>query len=156
MAPKKKAAEGAEAAAAGGEAKFSWTPENDRTLLLLSLGRNIGTADYEKFVTALPAGANFQGVRQRISKLRMEQKKKYEDLGWELTTQATTKTKAPVTPRKRKGGEEGETGEDTPAQAKKPRAKKGAKSEEKVYDDEDSGDVKAEEGIKEEQADEAI
>jgi hypothetical protein len=37
------------------------------------------------------AGANFQGVRQRISKLRGEQKKKYEDMGWELTAEASLK-----------------------------------------------------------------
>ncbi|KAF1933397.1 uncharacterized protein M421DRAFT_195917 [Didymella exigua CBS 183.55] len=155
MPPKKKTADGAEAAASGGETKFSWTPENDRIVLLLSFGRNIGPADYVKFVTALPAGANFQGVRQRISKLRMEQKKKYEDLGWELTTEATAKAKAPATPKKRKGGDE-EGGEETPSKAKNPRAKKTLKFEETVQDDdEEAGDVKSEEGVKEE-ADEEV
>ncbi|KAF3049654.1 hypothetical protein E8E11_008407 [Didymella keratinophila] len=149
---KKKAADTGEA---GGQNKpFSWTPENDRTLLLLSLSRNIGPADYEKFVTAMPAGASYQGVRQRISKLRMEQKAKYEELGWELTTEATAKTKAPATPKKRKDSQEAEAGEGMPAKAKKQRAKKASKSEETAHDDDkDVGDVKAEEGVKEEQVD---
>ncbi|KAL1608735.1 hypothetical protein SLS59_001925 [Nothophoma quercina] len=149
MPPKKKTPEVGDATTSSGETKFSWTPENDRTLLLLSLGRNVGTADYEKFVTAVPAGANFQGVRQRISKLRVEQKKKYEELGWELTTEATTKAKTPATPKKRKGGDE-EGGQETPV--KKGRAKKAAKSEDKVQDDEE-GDVKGE-GFKEEEEEE--
>ena len=95
------------------------------------------------------AGANFQGVRQRISKLRVEQKKKYEELGWELTTEATTKAKTPATPKKRKGGD-GEGGQETPV--KKSRAKKAAKSEDKVQDD-DEGDAKGE-GLKEEDEEE--
>lgn len=34
--------------------KFSWTPENDRTLLLLCFGRNTSPADYHNFIFALP------------------------------------------------------------------------------------------------------
>ncbi|KAF2631309.1 hypothetical protein BU25DRAFT_227445 [Macroventuria anomochaeta] len=154
MPPKKKTEQGAEATAINVETKFSWTPENDRTLLLLSLGRNIGTADYEKFVTALPAGANFQGVRQRICKLRAEQKKKHEDMGWELTREATAKTKAPATPKKRKSSEEDGDGE-TPVKAKKARARKGAKSEETVQNDDEDNGGKGE-GVKEENVDQAV
>lgn len=86
----------------------------------------------------------------------MEQKKKYEDLGWELTTEATTRAKTPATPKKRKGSEESGAGEETPAKAKKLRAKKGAESEEKAQDDgEEGADVK--EGVKEEEeVDEAV
>jgi hypothetical protein len=63
---------------------------------------------------------------------------------------------APATPRKRKGSDE-EGGEETPSKVKKPRANKAFKSEEIAQDDDDdAGDVKAEEGIKEEPIDESI
>lgn len=91
---------------------------------------------------------NWNGVRQRIGKFRSEQKKMFEDLGWDVAD-TPAKTKAPATPRKRKmAGEEGEgEGDETPSKANKGRAKK-VKSEERVIDEEeeDGGEV----GVKEE------
>lgn len=82
---------------------------------------------------------NWNGVRQRISKFRGEQKKKFEELGWDAVGGAVgggggdtpAKSKAPATPRKRKGGadNDGGEGQETPSKAKKGRAEK-VKSEE--------------------------
>lgn len=84
----------------------------------------------------------------------MEQKTKYEELGWELTTEATAKTKAPAPPKKRKRSEEGE---GTPVKTKKPCPKKAFKPGEASHDDdEDPGGMTADEGVKEEQAEEFI
>jgi hypothetical protein len=46
-----------------------------------------------------PAGTSVKGVQVRVSKLRVEQRKLYEEYGWTLPDGAA-KTKAPVTPRK--------------------------------------------------------
>jgi hypothetical protein len=63
---------------------------------------------------------------------------------------------APATPKKRKDSED-EGGEVTPTKVKKPRAKIAFKSDEIVQDDdEDAGDVKAEEGVKEEPVEESV
>ncbi|KAJ4402266.1 hypothetical protein N0V91_007299 [Didymella pomorum] len=143
--PVKKKTEADAETAASGETKFSWTPENDRILLLLALGRATGPADYEKFVSAL-SGANFQGVRQRISKLRMEQKRKYEDMGWELTTEATAKAKAEPqakAPAKRKDSAdvgEGKAGSAAGETTGKPKAKKPRAKRSKDADEAGSGD----------------
>ncbi|KAF2254060.1 hypothetical protein BU26DRAFT_234765 [Trematosphaeria pertusa] len=83
--PPKKSAAAAKAEHGDGEGdKFRWTPENDRRLLILALRGNVTGADYHEFVKAMPAGASFQGVRQRLGKLRREQQQIYEDMGWTL------------------------------------------------------------------------
>ncbi|CAI6333378.1 unnamed protein product [Periconia digitata] len=80
MPPKKTAA--AAAPAADGEQKFSWTVENERRLLILCIGRGtISGNEYREFLKAMPAGASFEGVRQRFGKLKREQKAIYEECG---------------------------------------------------------------------------
>ncbi|KAJ4989381.1 hypothetical protein SVAN01_05106 [Stagonosporopsis vannaccii] len=125
-----------------GEGTWKWTPENDRTLFLLILGRGaLGKEEYEKIAAALSPNVNWNGVRQRISKFRGEQKKKFEELGWDVAGDTPVKGKATATPRKHKaGGEEGE-GVETPSKGKKTRAKQEVKSEEVVANEEKSGEV---------------
>ncbi|KAF3038102.1 hypothetical protein E8E12_003993 [Didymella heteroderae] len=136
---------------------WKWTPENDRTLFLMMMGRGtVGKYDYGQMATALSSKTNWNAVRQRVEKFRQEQKAKFEDLGWALPDGSPAKAKAaPATPKKRKGSDE-EGGDETPSKTKKPRAKKAPKSEETVHDDEEVGAVDAEEGIKEEQVDETV
>ena len=103
-------------------------------------------------MTNVTAGASFNGLRNRYSRLRMEMKKRYEELGWripETTSGRGTprKSRAPVTPKKRKGSEEegAEVADDpeTPVKTKKSRGKKeegkkkGAKLEKMVRDESD-------------------
>ncbi|KAJ4313359.1 hypothetical protein N0V94_006991 [Neodidymelliopsis sp. IMI 364377] len=171
MPPKKKTTYTTDATISeAGETKFGWTPENDRALLILTFGRNPTTEDYQKFVTALPAGASYNGVKIRCSKLRMEMKKRYEKLGWEVLDTAPAKAKgsagAGAASKKRKAADDGDgngdgaadaDAEETPVTSKKPRAKKGeakkgeakkkkgVKSEEVVVEDEE-GEVGREEG----------
>ncbi|KAF2676737.1 hypothetical protein K458DRAFT_410209 [Lentithecium fluviatile CBS 122367] len=94
--PPKKAAAGKAAATspvldAGGEVKFTWTPENERLLLLLAARSSIGRADYTEFLKAMPtntrspsAGCTFEGLRQKFQKMRREQREIYDKMGWVL------------------------------------------------------------------------
>ncbi|KAF2181772.1 hypothetical protein K469DRAFT_588636, partial [Zopfia rhizophila CBS 207.26] len=70
-----------------------WTAENDRKLLILTQGRSLMQDDYNQLVTAFP-GTNFNGVRIRVSKLRVEQRKMYEELGWTLHDAGTPSSKS--------------------------------------------------------------
>ncbi|KAF2639004.1 hypothetical protein P280DRAFT_481775 [Massarina eburnea CBS 473.64] len=84
MSPKKAAA-APKADAVGDDAnlKFTWTVENERKLLLLCMGRpNLNPNDYREFINALPAGANYNGVRIKVSKFRIEQRAIYAEQGW--------------------------------------------------------------------------
>ncbi|KAF2999443.1 hypothetical protein E8E13_007793 [Curvularia kusanoi] len=124
-----KASNKTDKAATTGETTFRWTPENDRALLILCLGRTVGPVDYTKFVDALPEGANYQGIRQRVGKLRAEQKTKYDEMNWELTAEASVqplKPKSSTASRKRKGkADEDEEGGEEP-KPKKVQGKAGA------------------------------
>ncbi|KAF2128347.1 hypothetical protein P153DRAFT_35311 [Dothidotthia symphoricarpi CBS 119687] len=135
MPPKKKVAATSEGAENGdsNDSTFRWTAENDRTLLILTLGRTLGPDDYHKLVEALP-GSNYNGVRIRVSKYRVEQRKRFDELGWEMPegvkAPATPRKKEPATPRKKRDASEvagGDDGAETPK--KKPRAKKTKKVE---------------------------
>ncbi|KZM21830.1 uncharacterized protein EKO05_0003145 [Ascochyta rabiei] len=64
-----------------GETKFGWTAENDRLLLILTMGRTLTTDDYSRLVDAIP-GSNYNGVRIRASRMRIEQRSRFEALGW--------------------------------------------------------------------------
>ncbi|KAI4915387.1 uncharacterized protein J4E92_009341 [Alternaria infectoria] len=149
MPPKKKT--GDDGADTGGDGKFRWTAENERTLLLLAMNRGTLTKDdYHKMVGAFPgpAGTNWDAIRQRFIKMRKEQRALCEQLGWPLPCDAEkTPTKTPgKSPKKReKGG--AEKGEDGAAEvagemespAKKPRARKGKKEVVKKEVEEDGG-----------------
>ena len=99
------------------------------------------------------AGANYNGVRQRISKFRKEQRARMEELGWTLPDGATeTPTKTPTkSPKKRtaaaeKSDEGGDAEVESPT--KKPRARKPkketARKEIKVEDMADVGEMEDE------------
>lgn len=99
------------------------------------------------------AGANYNGVRQRISKFRKEQRARMEELGWTLPDDATeTSTKTPTkSPKKRTvATEKSDKGGDAEAEfpTKKPRARKPkketAKKEIKVEDMADGGKMEDE------------
>ncbi|RYO15438.1 hypothetical protein AA0111_g11662 [Alternaria arborescens] len=152
MPPKKKvvADESAEAAGDG--------------LFILIIERQLTTEDYHKIVEALPPGANYNGVRQRISKFRKEQRARMEELGWALPD--GTATKAPVktptkSPKKRAvATEKSDEGGDAEAESptKKPRARKpkkeNAKKEIKIEDMADGGEME-DEGVQREAAEDA-
>ena len=61
---------------------------------LLQLTRSIGT--------------NYNGVRIRVSKFRVEQRKLFEELGWEKLESTPAKPKATGMSKKRKGKDDGE------------------------------------------------
>ncbi|KAF2868507.1 hypothetical protein BDV95DRAFT_609984 [Massariosphaeria phaeospora] len=110
MPPKKATAARGENGEPAGDDKFRWTAEHDRTLLILTMGRTLAGKDYHDLVQALPGtvppellpafsapstpsppsqlthtpGTNFNGVRIRVSKLRIEQRKLMTELGWDL------------------------------------------------------------------------
>ncbi|CAN9385007.1 unnamed protein product [Alternaria alternata] len=150
MPPKKKIAD--EGAEAGGDGKFSWTADNERTLLLLTMGRTITSDDHHKLVEALPPGTNWNAIRQRFGKMRKEQRARMEELGWTLPDGATeTPTKTPTkSPKKRTvATEKSDEGGDAEAESptKKPRARKPketAKKEIKVEDMADGGEMEDE------------
>ncbi|KAB2100556.1 hypothetical protein AG0111_0g11262 [Alternaria gaisen] len=151
MPPKKKIAD--EGAEAGGDGKFSWTTDNERTLLLLTMGRTITSDDHHKLVEALPPGTNWNAIRQRFGKMRKEQRARMEELGWTLPDGATeTPTKTPTkSPKKRTvATEKSDEGGDAEAESptKKPRARKPkketAKKEIKVEDMADGGEMEDE------------
>lgn len=82
------------------------------------------------YTDSIPAGTNWNAIRQRFSKLRKDQAKRFEELGWELpdgaASKTSTKTPAKTTPKKRAGGGGGEEGVEveTESPTKKPRARK--------------------------------
>ncbi|KAI4678922.1 uncharacterized protein J4E88_006210 [Alternaria novae-zelandiae] len=148
MPPKKKVA-----AAEGGEAEggaFRWTLENANKLLILTQGRYLTGEDYERLVSVFP-GTNLNGVKIKVSRFRVEQRKLFDEYGWTLPDGGAVLKKTP-TPRKNKKrdteaeGEEDE--EDETPKAKKPRGRKAkAKKEacvEAEAEEEDSKDVKEE------------
>ncbi|CAN9218167.1 unnamed protein product [Alternaria alternata] len=156
MPPKKKvvADESAEAAGDG----------NERALFILIIERQLTTDDYHKIVEALPPGANYNGVRQRISKFRKEQRARMEELGWALPDGTATKAPAKTpnkSPKKRAvATEKSDEGGDAEAESptKKPRARKPkketAKKEIKVEDMADGGEME-DEGAQKEAAEDA-
>ncbi|KAI4704910.1 hypothetical protein J4E89_009495 [Alternaria sp. Ai002NY15] len=151
MPPKKKVA-----AAEGGEAEggaFRWTLENANKLLILTQGRYLTGEDYERLVSVFP-GTNLNGVKIKVSRFRVEQRKLFDEYGWTLPDGGAVLKKTP-TPRKNKkrdaeaeGEEDEEDEEDKTPKAKKPRGRKAkAKKEESVeaeVEEEDSKDVKEE------------
>ncbi|KAI4640615.1 hypothetical protein J4E93_008205 [Alternaria ventricosa] len=137
MPPKKKT--GDDGAEAGGDGKFRWTAENERTLLLLAMNRGTLTKDdYHKMVGAFPGpGTNWDAIRQRFIKMRKEQRALCEQLDWPLPCDAEkTPSKTPgKSPKKRGAADKGEEGGDgaggdagvageMESPAKKPRARK--------------------------------
>ncbi|ORY09905.1 hypothetical protein BCR34DRAFT_363062 [Clohesyomyces aquaticus] len=82
------------AGAAEGEKKFSWTPENDRKLMVLMLGTtNLTQTDVEKLLRFFP-GTTFNGIKIRYSRLRGEQRKLHEDAGEAIPGATSTSTAA--------------------------------------------------------------
>ncbi|KAI4653157.1 uncharacterized protein J4E79_008670 [Alternaria viburni] len=153
MPPKKKVA-----AAEGGDAEggaFRWTLENANKrnqLLILTQGRYLTGEDYERLVSVFP-GTNLNGVKIKVSRFRVEQRKLFDEYGWTLPDGGAVLKKTP-TPRKNKkrdaeeeAGDGDDVEEETP-KAKKPRGRKSkAKKEESVeaeVEEEDSGKVKEE------------
>ncbi|KAI4607244.1 hypothetical protein J4E83_009700 [Alternaria metachromatica] len=150
MPPKKKVA-----AAEGGEAEggaFRWTLENANKLLILTQGRYLTGEDYERLVSVFP-GTNLNGVKIKVSRFRVEQRKLFDEYGWTLPDGGAVLKKTP-TPRKNKkrdaeedAGEEDGVEDETP-KAKKPRGRKAkVKKEESVeaeVEEEDGGGVKEE------------
>ncbi|KAI4653158.1 uncharacterized protein J4E79_008671 [Alternaria viburni] len=145
MPPKKKT--GDDGAEAGGDGKFRWTAENERTLLLLAMNRGTLTKDdYHKMVGAFPgpAGTNWDAIRQRFIKMRKEQRALCEKLDWPLPGDAEkTPTKTPgKSSKKREKGEEGgdaEVAGEMESPTKKPRARKPKKEVVKKEVEEDDG-----------------
>ncbi|OCK95212.1 uncharacterized protein K441DRAFT_695751 [Cenococcum geophilum 1.58] len=76
----------------------NWTTENDRKLLLHVMNRpNLKPADHDQLVTIFP-GATRNSIAVRLSKLRVEQRKAYDALGWALPEAQSART---VGPRKK-------------------------------------------------------
>ena len=103
---------------------------------------------------AYSAGTNWNAIRQRFSKLRKDQQKRFEELGWEMTDGAAVKTPKTTTPKKRSVGEDGAgDGGETPT--KKPRARKGKKEivKKEVAEDDMLGE---DAGVKEELVEEDV
>ncbi|KAI4678921.1 uncharacterized protein J4E88_006209 [Alternaria novae-zelandiae] len=166
MPPKKKTA-----AAEGGA--FRWTLENEKKLLILTQGRYLTAEDYERIVGVFP-GTSIKGVQVRVSLLRVEQRKLYEEYGWTLP-EGGAKAKTPVTtPRKTPGGKkrgvdavegDGLDEDEVATPSKKPHAKKAktkSKKEESAEDaveedgsEEGGGDGKNV-GVKDEVLDEEL
>ncbi|KAH6848477.1 hypothetical protein BKA58DRAFT_473942 [Alternaria rosae] len=159
MPPKKKVTE--DGADIGGDGKFCWTPENERTLLLLAMNRGTLTKDdYYKMVGAFPgpAGTNWDAIRQRFIKMRKEQRALCEQLDWPLPSGAEkTPRKTPnKSPKKRgAGGEKGEEGGDAEvagemeSPTKKPRARKPKEEfvKKEVEEDDGLGDIESDEDL---------
>ncbi|KAI4915388.1 uncharacterized protein J4E92_009342 [Alternaria infectoria] len=146
MHPKKKVA-----AAEGGEA------EGGRNqLLILTQGRYLTSEDYERLVSVFP-GTNLNGVKIKVSRFRVEQRKLFDEYGWTLPDGGAVLKKTPTPRKNKKRGAEAEAGEgddveeETP-KAKKPRGRKAkakgkAKKEacvEAEVEEEDDGKVKDE------------
>ncbi|KAI8940604.1 hypothetical protein NX059_001877 [Plenodomus lindquistii] len=118
---------------------FRWTPELERKLLVLIQGRQLNGAEYERLLSVFP-GTNLNGVKIRCSRLRVEQRRLYEEYGWDIESGL-------VFAKKR--GAKALDGEGEKA-AKKPRVKKGGK---KGGGEEAQGDevVKEDEVLEEEE-----
>ncbi|KAK4548414.1 hypothetical protein LTR36_009324 [Oleoguttula mirabilis] len=56
--------------------KMKWTAENDRTLLLYGLGREISTREYAIIAAEFPEQPTPKSIQERLTKLRAEQLKK--------------------------------------------------------------------------------
>ncbi|KAH7386779.1 hypothetical protein DE146DRAFT_182442 [Phaeosphaeria sp. MPI-PUGE-AT-0046c] len=124
MPPKKSTPKTAASATEDGNGKFLWTVENERKLLILTQGRYLTGEDYERLTTVFP-GTTKKAITVRVSKLRVEQRDLYKELGWEL----------PEGGAKRKASG---AGEESPAKKARSPTKKGKKSdEEKVVEEED-------------------
>jgi hypothetical protein len=150
------------------------------------MGRAPTKDDYVKLVEALPrklhfhfyplvsnlqdshtdstlAGTNWNAIRQRFSKLRKDQAKRFEELGWDLpdgaASKTPTKTPAKTTPKKRAAGGEEAGNAETESPTKKPRARKPKKEvvKKEVEEDDVGGGAEVEdEDVKEELIDEDV
>ncbi|KAI4918658.1 hypothetical protein J4E90_003045 [Alternaria incomplexa] len=148
MPPKKKVAAAGGVEAEGGA--FRWTLENANKLLILTQGRYLTGEDYERLVSVFP-GTNLNGVKIKVSRFRVEQRKLFDEYGWTLPDGGAVLKKTP-TPRKNKKrdaeAEDEEDSSDETPKAKKPRGRKAkAKKEESVeaeVEEEDCGKVKEE------------
>lgn len=104
----------------------------------------------------IAAGTNYNGVRIRVSKLRVEQRKRFEELGWKMPdsdkASATSRKKEPATPRKKRDTVEAVGEEDEVEKPKKkPRVKKGKKAEQEQEQEVlDKVEVEGEVSVKEE------
>ncbi|KAL6164684.1 hypothetical protein ACJQWK_09408 [Exserohilum turcicum] len=136
MPPKKKVAASDGTEAEGGT--FRWTLENERKLLVLIQGRYLTSEDYERLVTVFP-GTNYNGVKIKVSRFRVEQRKLYDEYGWVLPEGGAKlrKTETPAkdnnsssstaTPNKNKRSADDA---DTETPTKKPRARKSKQKKE--------------------------
>ncbi|KAF1362163.1 hypothetical protein EJ07DRAFT_175383 [Lizonia empirigonia] len=105
--PPKKAASSTTNPDATESSKFTWEGPNETKLLLLILGRHVQTSEFETIASAIP-GATGGAIRNRMSVLRLKQKKLYEELGWELPSgTATAAKKGGKGASKRAAGEDG-------------------------------------------------
>ncbi|KAJ4363347.1 hypothetical protein N0V95_001120 [Ascochyta clinopodiicola] len=155
MLPKKKPTAAAKVTTSeAGDTKFSWTAENDRLLLILTMGRTLTTEDYSKLVEAIP-GSNYNGVRIRVSKMRIEQRSRYEALGWGAVedgkTSKTAKTTgekkggtAKTASRKRKGGSDTNDGGDEDEESSETKGRGKKARVEWQEGDEEEGEIKIE------------
>ncbi|KAI4945859.1 hypothetical protein J4E91_007773 [Alternaria rosae] len=160
MPPKKKVA-----AAEGGEAEGG-----PNQLLILTQGRYLTGEDYERLVGAFP-GTNLNGVKIKVSRFRVEQRKLFDEYGWTLPDGGAVLKKGggAATPRKTPGskkrsaeavdGADGEEEDELATPTKKPRGRKPKVKKEEVEEEDISsgGGEKGESvGVKEEVLDEEI
>ncbi|KAH9872599.1 hypothetical protein J1614_004992 [Plenodomus biglobosus] len=130
----------------GASAPFRWTAENERKLLLLTLGREMNGDEYERLAGVF-VGTTFEGIRQRCNNLRRQQRKLFEEYGWDLEAAAparkggegmTAKKGGEGTTAKKRGGEENGGGV-----VKKARGKKGEKKDKVVKGEQSGGESAA-------------
>ncbi|KAH6848476.1 hypothetical protein BKA58DRAFT_349026 [Alternaria rosae] len=150
MPPKKKVA-----AAEGGEAEggaFRWTLENANKLLILTQGRYLTGEDYERLVSVFP-GTNLNGVKIKVSRFRVEQRKLFDEYGWTLPDGGAVLKKGAV------DGADGEEEDELATPTKKPRGRKPKAKKEDVeeeYISSGGGEKRESVGVKEEVLDEEI
>ncbi|KAF2490482.1 hypothetical protein BU16DRAFT_622083 [Lophium mytilinum] len=60
--------------------KFTWAGENERKLMMLTLGRQLGAEDYEKIAACFPE-VTLVAVKIRTSRLRVERTNLFKKLG---------------------------------------------------------------------------
>ncbi|KAH7122532.1 hypothetical protein B0J11DRAFT_569329 [Dendryphion nanum] len=158
MPPKKATADSAANGENNGDGAFRWTAENERKLLMLTMGRTLSADDYEKILEQFP-GTNLNGIKIRTSRLRCERVNIFAELGWDLpeggkAVKRSTGVKGDtkITPKKKRAAKDED---ETPT---KPRVTKKAKvkTETQVARDDDLDEGGKEEAVKEEAVDEVV
>ncbi|KAL5421691.1 hypothetical protein PMIN06_006319 [Paraphaeosphaeria minitans] len=160
MPPKKAAATRGDAGDDASD-KFSWTPENERKLLLFMIGTtSFSKEDTERLAEHAFKGTSASAVKQKANKMRIEHRAIYEEHGWPtpdgkpaVKSDKDTPKKAATSRTKKRAAAAADGTDDAPATPSK-KGRKDAAAEEKVSEDGDGPGDNLDGGIKAEAADE--